>query len=54
MQAISDRDFIVGLWRGGSPVGIGVQDCLEYLGVETDHIAIRTSLHRYEQLSGND
>lgn len=36
-------DFIVGLWRGGSPVGIGVQDCLEYLGVETDHIAIRTS-----------
>ena len=36
-------DFIVGLWRGGSPVGIGVQDCLEYLGVETDHISIRTS-----------
>ena len=36
-------DFIVGLWRGGSPVGIGVQDCLEYLGVKTDHISIRTS-----------
>ena len=36
-------DFIIGLWRGGSPVGIGVQDCLEYLGVETDHISIRTS-----------
>ena len=36
-------DFIVGLWRGGSPVGIGVQDCLEYLGVESDHISIRTS-----------
>lgn len=36
-------DFIVGLWRGGSPVGIGVQDCLDYLGVESDHISIRTS-----------
>ncbi len=36
-------DFIVGLWRGGTPVGIGVQDCLEYLGVKTDHISIRTS-----------
>ena len=36
-------DFIVGLWRGGSTVGIYVQECLQYLGVETDHIAIRTS-----------
>jgi len=35
--------FIVGLWRGGSSVGIAVQECLQYLGVETDHIAIRTS-----------
>lgn len=36
-------DFIVGLWRGGSPVGIAVQDCLEYLGVTTNHISLRTS-----------
>ena len=36
-------NFIVGLWRGGSGVGIAVQECLEYLGVQTDHIAIRTS-----------
>ncbi len=35
--------FIVGLWRGGSSVGIIVQECLQYLGVETDHISIRTS-----------
>lgn len=34
---------VVGLWRGGSSVGIYVQECLQYLGVETDHIAIRTS-----------
>ena len=36
-------DFIVGIWRGGSTVGIYVQECLQYLGVKTDHIAIRTS-----------
>jgi hypothetical protein len=36
-------DFIVGIWRGGSTVGIYVQECLQYLGVDTDHIAIRTS-----------
>ena len=36
-------DFLVGLWRGGSAVGIAVQEGLEYLGIETDHIAIRTS-----------
>lgn len=35
--------FIVGIWRGGTPVGIAVQELLDYFGVETDHIAIRTS-----------
>ncbi|TVV43192.1 phosphoribosyltransferase [Thalassolituus sp. C2-1] len=35
--------FIVGLWRGGSSVGIYVQECLQTLGVKTDHIALRTS-----------
>jgi len=35
--------FIVGLWRGGSAVGIYVQECLQTLGVDTDHISIRTS-----------
>ena len=36
-------DFLVGLWRGGSAVGIAVQEGLDYFGVDTDHIAIRTS-----------
>ena len=36
-------DFIVGLWRGGSAVGIAVQEGLDHLGVKTDHISIRTS-----------
>ena len=36
-------DFLVGLWRGGSAVGLAVQEGLEHFGVSTDHIAIRTS-----------
>lgn len=36
-------DFLVGLWRGGSAVGIAVQEGLQHLGVGTDHIAVRTS-----------
>lgn len=36
-------DFIVGVWRGGTPVGIAVQEILQVCGVDTDHIAIRTS-----------
>ena len=35
--------FIVALWRGAAPIGIAVQEYLAYRGVETDHIAIRTS-----------
>lgn len=36
-------DYIVGVWRGGAPVGIAVQECLDVLDVKSDHIAIRTS-----------
>lgn len=36
-------NYIVGVWRGGAPVGIAVQELLQVLGVESDHIAIRTS-----------
>ena len=41
-------DFLVGLWRGGSAVGIAVQEGLEFLGCKTDHIAIRTSYRGQE------
>ncbi len=46
-------DFLVGLWRGGSGVGIAVQEGLDYFGIKTDHIAIRTSYrgqHTYSQM----
>lgn len=38
-----EPNFIIGIWRGGTPVGIAVQEFMDYVGVETDHIAIRTS-----------
>ncbi|MEM9173494.1 MAG: phosphoribosyltransferase family protein [Pseudomonadota bacterium] len=41
-------DFLVGLWRGGSSVGIAVQEGLQHFGVDTDHIAVRTSYAGYE------
>lgn len=46
-------DFLVGLWRGGSAVGIAVQEGLDHFGVPTDHIAIRTSYsgrHKYDEM----
>ena len=36
-------DFIIGVWRGGAPVGIAIQEYFQYTGISTDHIAIRTS-----------
>ena len=35
--------LIIAIWRGGTPVGMAVQEVLAYCGVESDHIAIRTS-----------
>ncbi len=36
-------DYIVGIWRGGAPIGIAVQEYFDFKKVETDHIAVRTS-----------
>lgn len=36
-------NYIVGVWRGGTPVGIAVQELLHYHGYPSDHISIRTS-----------
>ncbi len=44
---IIESDFvpthIVGVWRGGAPIGIAVQELLEARGIQSDHIAVRTS-----------
>jgi hypoxanthine phosphoribosyltransferase len=36
-------EFIVGIWRGGTPVGIAVQEYFEFRKIATDHISVRTS-----------
>jgi len=47
-------DYIVGVWRGGTPVGIAVQEALDFCGIPSDHIAIRTSsYHGIEQQDDN-
>ncbi len=38
-------DFIVGIWRGGTPVGIAIQEYFEFVGIKADHIAVRTSAY---------
>jgi hypoxanthine phosphoribosyltransferase len=35
--------MIIAIWRGGTPVGMALQETLAYCGIESDHIAIRTS-----------
>lgn len=35
--------MIIAIWRGGTPVGMAVQEVLTYCGIASDHIAIRTS-----------
>jgi uncharacterized protein len=35
--------MIIAIWRGGTPVGMAVQEIMAYCGLESDHIAIRTS-----------
>lgn len=34
---------LVGIWRGGAPIGIAVQEFFDFHGLECDHIAIRTA-----------
>ena len=38
--------IIIAIWRGGTPVGMAVQELLSYCGIDADHIAIRTSSYR--------
>src|SRR5210317_33050 len=35
--------MIIAIWRGGTPVGMALQETLTYCGIASDHIAIRTS-----------
>lgn len=35
--------FLIALWRGGTPIGIAIQEVLDLCGLEVNHIAVRTS-----------
>ncbi|MEM8548015.1 MAG: phosphoribosyltransferase family protein [Pseudomonadota bacterium] len=46
--------LIIAIWRGGTPVGMALQELLCYSGVDADHIAIRTSsYHGVDQRSNH-
>ena len=47
-------NYIVGVWRGGAPIGIAVQELLDIMGVKSDHIAIRTSSYQSMGKQGKD
>ena len=38
-------DVIIGLWRGGTPVAVAVQEFLQYLGVGCYHTAVKTQAY---------
>ena len=44
--------IMIAIWRGGTPMGIAIQELLAYQGIDTDHIAIRTS--SYSGIDGRD
>ena len=35
--------YMIAVWRGGTPIGVAVQEFLQFHGISTNHIAIRTS-----------
>ncbi len=47
-------NVIIALWRGGAPIGIAVQEFMDYFGVKTDHIAIRTSSYNKSHERSDD
>ena len=53
IQSGFQPNYIVGIWRGGTPVGIVVQEILEYRGLISDHISIRTRSYEGEERNDN-
>lgn len=43
MESSFRPTFLLGVWRGGTPVGIAMQELFEIYGLEMNHFAIRTS-----------
>lgn len=45
--------FLLGVWRGGTPVGIAVQELFEIHGLKMNHFAIRTSSYGSGMVASN-
>lgn len=45
MDSGYEPNYIVAIWRGGTPVGMAIQEFFTYNKIETDHIAIKTSAY---------
>lgn len=45
-QSGFEPTVILAIWRGGVPMGIAVQEFLQYHDIETNHVAIRTSSYQ--------
>ncbi|MBT8136710.1 MAG: hypoxanthine phosphoribosyltransferase [Gammaproteobacteria bacterium] len=43
LQSGFEPTLIVAIWRGGTPVGMALQELVGHCGIDADHIAIRTS-----------
>ena len=43
LESGCEPTMIIAIWRGGTPVGMAMQEILAYCDIESDHIAIRTS-----------
>ena len=46
LQSDYRPDFIVGIWRGGTPVAIAMHEYLAYKGVATEHSVIQTASYQ--------
>ena len=47
-------NYIIGVWRGGAPVGIAVQEFLDVLGVASDHIKVYGLNYMIKKLQSKD
>ncbi|MEM8564404.1 MAG: phosphoribosyltransferase family protein [Pseudomonadota bacterium] len=46
-------DYLIGIWRGGTPVAIAIHELMDVLGIKTDHFAIRTQSYEAMGRRGN-
>lgn len=47
-------DYIIGIWRGGAPIAISIQEFFSYKGIKADHFPVKvSSYHAINQQDKN-